>query len=92
MMNLNYQVALIPFQIFKIILNKSLKRTTIPRIHVYINRIINRLVFKIKDGYRIEFKTPETIKLFGSPKINRQNKKQRKCAMPRSSLSSFSPM
>ena len=34
---------------------------TIPPIHVYINTIDNRLVFKIKDGYRIELQTPETI-------------------------------
>ena len=40
----------------------------IPPIHVYINTIDNRLVFKIKDGYRIELQTPETIKLFGSTK------------------------
>ena len=41
---------------------------TIPPFHVYINTIDNRLVFKIKDGYRIELQTPETIKLFGSTK------------------------
>ena len=40
--------------------------TTIPPIHVYINRINNRLVFEIKDGYKLELKTPETMKLFGS--------------------------
>ena len=37
--------------------------TTIPPIHVYINRINNRLVFKIKDGYKLELQTPETMKL-----------------------------
>ena len=36
--------------------------------HVYINIINNRLVFKIKDGYKLELKTPETMKLFGSTK------------------------
>ena len=35
-------------------------------IHVYISRINNRLVFKIKDGYRLELQTPKTMKLFGS--------------------------
>ena len=40
----------------------------IPRIHVYINRINNRLVFKIKDGYKVESQMPETMKIFGSPK------------------------
>ena len=37
----------------------------IPAIHVYINRVNNRLVLKI-DGYKIELQVPETIKLFGS--------------------------
>ena len=42
---------------------------------VYINRINNRLVFKIKDEYKLELQTPETMKLFPSTKkINRQNK------------------
>ena len=31
-------------------------------IHFYINRINNRLVFKIKDRYRLELQTPETMK------------------------------
>ena len=35
--------------------------TTIPPIHVYINRINNRLVFKIKHGYKLELQTPETM-------------------------------
>ena len=42
--------------------------TAIPPIYVYINRINNRLVFKIKDGYRLELQTPETIKIYGSTK------------------------
>ena len=41
---------------------------TIPPIYVYINRINNRLAFKIKDIYQLELKTPETMKLFGSRK------------------------
>ena len=42
--------------------------TTIPPIRVYINRINNRLVFKIKDGCKLKLQTPETMKLFGSTK------------------------
>ena len=65
-------MVLILCQIFKIILNISLKKhetlTTIPPIHVYINRNNNRLVFKMKDGYKLELQTPETMKLFGSTK------------------------
>ena len=44
------------------------KHETIPPIHVYINRIIDRLVFKIKDGYRLQLQTSGTMKLFGSTK------------------------
>ena len=36
----------------------------------------------MKDGYKVELQTPETMKLFGSRKLNRQN----------NDLSSFSPM
>ena len=39
--------------------------TTTPPIHVYINKIHNRSVLKIKGGYKREFQTPETMKLFG---------------------------
>ena len=35
------------------IIKKHETLTTIPHIHVYINRINNRLVFKIKVGYKI---------------------------------------
>ena len=34
----------------------------------------NRLLFKIKDGYKLELQTPETIKLFGS--TNKQKNKK----------------
>ena len=33
---------------------------------MYINRIENRITFKIKSGYYLELLTPETIKLLGS--------------------------
>ena len=33
---------------------------------MYINRIENRLTFKIKNGYYLELLTPETMKLLGS--------------------------
>ena len=44
------------------------RHETIPPIHVYINRINNRLVLKIKHGYKLELQTPETMKLFGNSK------------------------
>ena len=52
----------------KYITKKHETLTTIPYIQVYINRINNRLVFKAKDGYKLELGTPETMKLFSSSK------------------------
>ena len=50
------------------IIKKHETLTAIPLIHVYLNRINNRLVFKIKDGSRLELQTHETMKLLGSTK------------------------
>ena len=50
------------------IIKKLETLTTIPSIHVYINIINKRLVLEIKDGYKLELQTPETMKLFGSRK------------------------
>ena len=33
---------------------------------MYVNRIENRITFKIKSGYYFELLTPETMKLLGS--------------------------
>ena len=46
-----------------------MKLTTIPPIYVCINKNNNRLVFKMKYGYKIELQMTETMKLFGSTKI-----------------------
>ena len=35
---------------------------------IYVNKIENRITFKIKRGYYLELLTPETIKLLGSTK------------------------
>ena len=37
-----------------------------PPIHIYIIRINNKLLFKIKDRYKLELETAETMELFGS--------------------------
>ena len=71
MMNSNCQMVLIVSHIqdyIEFIIKKHEILTTIPPIHVYINRINNRLVFKIKDGYKLELEIPGTMKLFGSKK------------------------
>ena len=37
-----------------------------PSVKIYINKIENRITFKIKDGYSLELLTKETMKLLGS--------------------------
>ena len=39
-----------------------------PPVQTYPNKIKNRIVFKIKTGYKLELLTPETMKLLGSAK------------------------
>ena len=45
----------------KSIIKKHETLTIIPPIYVYINGINNRLVFKIKDGSKLELQIPETM-------------------------------
>ena len=61
MMNLNYLTVLILrySSLYRVIIKKHETLTTIPPIHIYINRINNRLVFKLKDGYILELQTLE---------------------------------
>ena len=33
-----------------------------PPVQIYSNRINNRLVFRVKDGYKLVLQTPETMK------------------------------
>ena len=39
-----------------------------PPIKIYPNKVKNRIVFKIKNGHKLELLTPETMKLLGSTK------------------------
>ena len=58
---------------FQYILKKHGKNVDNPSILIYINKIENRITFKIKSGYYLELLTPETMKLLGSTlsKINK---------------------
>ena len=67
MKSLNFQMVLIQDYI-KYIIQKHEPLTTIPLIHIYINRINNRLLFKIKNGCKLELQTPGAMKSFGSTK------------------------
>ena len=39
-----------------------------PPVQIYINKIKNTIVFKVKKGYKLELLSPETIKLLGITK------------------------
>ena len=75
MMNLNYQMDCILYQIFKIIFKKHRENTNAQSVQIYVNKIENRITFKIKDGYTLELLTPETMKLLGSAKNKRTKDK-----------------
>ena len=53
---------------FEFIIKKHETLTENPPIQIYPNKIKNRIVFKIKAGYKLELLTPETMKLLGSTK------------------------
>ena len=58
---------------FEYVLEKHGEDINKPSVQIYVNKIENRITFKIKDGYSIELATPETIKLLESTE-NRINK------------------
>ena len=69
MMNLNHQMGYIQNQIFKIILSiflKNIVKVLITHQSKYVNKIENRVTFKIKNGYYLELLTPEAMKLLAS--------------------------
>ena len=39
-----------------------------PPVQIYVNKIKNRIVFKIRTGYKLEFLSKETMQLLGSSK------------------------
>ena len=53
---------------FKYMLKKHETVTDNPSIMIYVNKIENRIMFKIKTGYYLELLTSETMKLLGSTK------------------------
>ena len=51
---------------FEYILKEHSESVGNPSIRIYVNRIENRITFKIKNGYYLELLIPETMKLLGS--------------------------
>ena len=60
---------------FEYIIKKHETITDNPPVQIYANKIKNRIVFKIKTGYKLELLTKETMQLLGSlKKVIDQNK------------------
>ena len=53
---------------FEFIRKKHVTLNDNPSIKIYLNKIKNRIVFKIRNGYKLELLTAETMKLLGSTK------------------------
>ena len=53
---------------FEFIIKKHETLTENPPIQIYPNKIKNRIIFKVKTGYRLELLSPETMKLLESTK------------------------
>ena len=53
---------------FEFIIKKDETLAESPPIQIYPNKIKNRIVFKVKTGYKLELLSPETMKLLGSTK------------------------
>ena len=72
MINLIFLIDHILLQPFNITVNWSSKKhgtlTENPHVQSYSNKIKNRIVFKVKTGYKLELLSSETIKLLGSTK------------------------
>ena len=53
---------------FEFIIKKDETLAESPPIQIYPNKIKNRIVFKVKTGYKLQLLSPETMKLLGSTK------------------------
>ena len=62
---------------FEFIIEKHKPLTENLPVQIYPNKIKNRIVFKIKTGYKLELLTPETMKLLGSTKKDVDKDKNR---------------
>ena len=66
MKHLNYLMNHVLYKIFKVILKINDNKK--PSIRIFVNKIKNRITFKIKTGYYLELLTPQKMKLLGSTK------------------------
>ena len=64
MINLNYLIDIQDY--FEYILKKHGENIDNPSVKIYLNKIENRITFRIRNGYSLGLLTPETMKLLGS--------------------------
>ena len=63
MINLNYVIGSILIWVYSKKHNENIDN---PSMKIYVNKIENRIIFRIKTRYHLELLTPETMKLLGS--------------------------
>ena len=63
----SYSVSDIQYY-FKYIINKHKTNADNPPVQIYVNKIKNRIAFKIKTGHKLELLSEETMQLLGSSK------------------------
>ena len=73
---------------FKYVLKKHGEDIDKPSIQIYVNKIENRVTFKIRNGYSLELLTPMTMKLLGSTK-RKINKDKNGKNIPRLKITEF---
>ena len=68
---------------FEYSLKKHGENTDNPSVKIYVNKIENRITFKIKNGHSLELLTPETMKLRGSTEneITKDKKVKKYCIL-----------
>ena len=77
MKSLTYLIDLILYQIFKITLNMSYKNETVtdnPSIMIYVNKIENRITFRIKTRYYLLILEAIKLRRSTKSKINKDKK------------------
>ena len=62
----SYSVSDIQHLFISSIFKKHGKKIDNPSIRIYVNKIENRITFKIKTGYYLQLLTPEIMKILGS--------------------------
>ena len=73
----SYSIVVIPYY-FEFIIKKQGTLAGNPPVQIYPNKIKNRIVFKVKKGYKLELLSSELMKLLGNTKKMLIKKKMEK--------------